>query len=66
VYELVSKRQLNGAYAFQARLGGVPLGGWHATKQAAVRDILRCGMRTDVHDRTEIGPRIDRRALGWP
>jgi hypothetical protein len=65
MYEIVTKTQWNNVPSFQARLSGVPLGAWHPTKQDAVRDILRCGVRAEVIDRTGVVPRVDRHSLGW-
>jgi hypothetical protein len=64
MYEIVSKRQFQG-HMFQARLSGVPLGAWHTSKQLAVRDILRSGIRADVVDRSGVGSLVDRQSLGW-
>lgn len=64
MFEIVAKSQLNGL-VFQARLGGVPLGAWHESKQHAVRDILNTGVRGQVVDRTDVAPFVDERKLGW-
>jgi hypothetical protein len=65
VYEIVSKRQMRNNLVFQARLSGVPLGPWHPSKEAAVRDIIRCGVRGDVVDRTGVTPVVNPSSLGW-
>jgi hypothetical protein len=65
MYEIVSKSRIGDSPLFQARLSGVPLGEWHRTKEAAARDILRCGMRGGVVDRTGVSPVVSARSLGW-